>query len=179
MDSQTDFRRSSLASYAFFQELGAELIFTQDVSGRYLSFYWQKAEQYDLRAEQIAEIPASETLQPIAPALYLDRLRRILDTLVPERFSHKFYYAKKYFIFDLTATPVLTSNGKAEKVLVMGRLLSDQPTERRTKEPEALIPYRACVPPSSELPKMPLAFFHGGVAALGHPSNQGRGETAA
>ncbi|MGL5065350.1 MAG: ATP-binding protein [Microcoleus sp.] len=157
MDSQTDFRQSSLASTAFFQELGAELIFTQDVEGRYLSFYWQKAEQYDLVIEQIDSSTASQSLQPIAPDLYLDRLRRILDTLVPERFSHKFYYAGKCFVFDLTATPIVTSNGNAEKVLVMGRLLSEQQTERQTPDPAGLIPYSPSLPKPSELSKMPLA----------------------
>ncbi|MCU0543812.1 MAG: hypothetical protein MUE44_16810, partial [Oscillatoriaceae cyanobacterium Prado104] len=157
MDSQTDFRRSSLASYAFFQELGAELIFTQDVEGRYLSFYWQKAEQYAPTAEQIADRPASETLQPIAPGLYLARLRRILDTLVPERFSYQFYYGGKHLIFDLSAAPVLTSSGKAEKILVTGRLLDDRATDWCTSDSEELIAYPALVTRSFDLPKKPLA----------------------
>jgi signal transduction histidine kinase len=157
MDSNTYSRRSSLASTAFFQELGAELIFTQDVEGQYLSFYWEKAEQYALAAEQIADRPASETLQPIAPGLYLARLRRIFDTLVPERFNYQFYYAGKHFIFDLTASPVLTSNGKAEKVLVMGRLLEDRATDWCAPDSGELISYPALVPRSDDLPKMPLA----------------------
>ncbi|NJK76985.1 MAG: histidine kinase [Oscillatoriales cyanobacterium RU_3_3] len=157
MDSNTYSRRSSLASTAFFQELGAELIFTQDVEGQYLSFYWEKAERYALAAEQIADGPASETLQPIAPGLYLARLRRIFDTLVPERFSYQFYYAGKHFIFDLTAAPVLASNGKAEKVLVMGRLLEDRATDWCAPDSGELIPYPALVPRSDDLPKMPLA----------------------
>lgn len=129
MDSNTDFRRSSLASTAFFQELGAELVFTQDARGRYLSFYWQKAEHYNLTAEQIVDRPLSETLQPVAPAPYLHRLRRVIETLIPERFSYPFCHAGQYFLFDLTVTPVMNSNAKAAKVLVMGKLLSDKPAE--------------------------------------------------
>ncbi len=155
MESNTDFRRSSPASEAFFQELGAELIFTQDVSGRYLSFYWQKAEQYNLAAEQIVDCPASEILQPLAPGPYLDRLRRILHTLMPERFSHPFYGAGKYFLFDLTATPVLTSNGLAAKVLFMGRLLSDKPTNS-SPDSEALISRADAAERSSAHQKMSL-----------------------
>lgn len=149
MDSNTDFRRSSLASTVFFQELGAELVFTQDARGRYLSFYWQKAEQYNLTAEQIVvsealeeDRPLSETLQPIPPAPYLDILRRALETLVPQRFSYPFSHAGQYFLFDLTLTPAIDSNGKATKVLVMGRLLSDKPTDRRPDSPEFML-YRA------------------------------------
>ncbi|MEG4800006.1 ATP-binding protein [Microcoleus sp. ARI1-B5] len=147
MDSNTDFRRSSLASTAFFQELGAELVFTQDARGRYLSFYWQKAEQYNLTPEKIVDRPLSETLQPIAPAPYLDRLRRVLETLVPQRFSYPFGHAGQYFLFDLTLTPAIDSNGKAAKVLVMGRLLSDKPASRPPDSPE-FMPDKALPSPS-------------------------------
>jgi len=156
MDSNTDFRRSSLASTVFFQELGAELVFTQDASGRYLSFYWQKAEEYNLTAEQIVDRPLSETLQPIAPAPYLDILRRALETLVPQRFSYPFCHAGQYFLFDLTLTPAIDSNGKAAKVLVMGRLLSDKPTDRPPDSPEFIL-YRALPSPSDADQQMLLS----------------------
>ena len=142
MDSNTDFRRSSLASTAFFQELGAELVFTQDARGRYLSFYWQKAEHYNLTADQIVDRPLSETLQPIAPKPYLEILRRAIETLIPQRFSYPFCHAGQYFLFDLTVTPAIDSNGKAAKVLVMGRLLSDKPAELPPDSAE-LMPYPA------------------------------------
>jgi signal transduction histidine kinase len=148
MDSNTDFRRSSLASTAFFQELGAELVFTQDARGRYLSFYWQKAEEYNLTAEEIVDRPLSETLQPIAPAPYLERLRRVFETLVPQRFSYPFCRAEQYFLFDLTVTPAIDSSGKATKVLVMGRLLSDKPVQLSADSPE-FMPYPA-LPSSSD-----------------------------
>ena len=156
MDTNTDFRRSSLASTVFFQELGAELVFTQDASGRYLSFYWQKAEQYNLTAEQIVDRPLSETLQPIAPAPYLEILQRALETLVPQRFSYPFCHAGQYFLFDLTLTPAIDSNGKAAKVLVMGRLLSDKPTDRPPDSPEFML-YRALPSPSDADQQMLLS----------------------
>ncbi len=156
MDSNTDFRRSSLASTVFFQELGAELVFTQDASGRYLSFYWQKAEHYNLTAEQIVDRPLSETLQPIVPGPYLDILRRALETLVPQRFSYPFSHAGQYFLFDLTLAPAIDSNGKAAKVLVMGRLLSDKPTDRPPDSPEFTL-YRALPAPSDAHQQMLLS----------------------
>ena len=155
MDSNTDFRRSSLASTAFFQELGAELVFTQDARGRYLSFYWQKAEHYNLTADQIVDRPLSETLQPIAPKPYLEILRRVLETLIPQRFSYPFCHAGQYFLFDLTVTPAIDSNGKATKVLVMGRLLSDKPTDRPPDSPE-FMPYPALPSPSDARQQMLL-----------------------
>ena len=169
MDSNTDFRRSSLASTAFFQELGAELVFTQDARGRYLSFYWQKAQQYNLTAEQIVvsearpyggyaneeDSPLSETLQPIPAAPYLDRLRQALETLVPQRFSYPFCHARQYFLFDLTVTPAIDSNGQATKALVMGRLLSDKPTYRPPDSPE-FMPYPALASSSDTRQQMLL-----------------------
>lgn len=136
MNSNTDFRRSSPASTAFFQELGAELIFTQDREGRYLSFYWQQGEQYNLTAEQIVDRPPIDNFQPLPAKPYINRLQQVLETLVPERFSYPFYHAEKYFLFDLTLTPIVTSNGKAVKVLVMGRLLSDKPKDQSPNSEE-------------------------------------------
>ena len=154
MDYNIDIRRrSSLASTAFFQELGAELVFTQDAKGRYLSFYWQKAEQYNLTAVEIVDRPLSETLQPIAPEPYLEILRRAIETLVPERFSYQFWRAGQYFLFDLTVTPAIESNGRATKVLVMGRLLSDKPPEYSPDSPE-FIPYPALASPSDARQQM-------------------------
>ncbi|MEG3863006.1 GAF domain-containing sensor histidine kinase [Microcoleus sp. herbarium12] len=156
MDTNTDFRRSSLASTAFFQELGAELVFTQDANGRYLSFYWEKAEQYNLIAAEIVDRPLSETLQPIAPEPYLDILRRAIETLVPERFSYPFCRAGQYFLFDLTVTAPIDSNGRATKVLVMGRLLSDKPPEFQPDSAE-FIPYPALPSASDASQQMLLA----------------------
>ncbi|CBN59011.1 MULTISPECIES: ATP-binding protein [Kamptonema] len=123
MNSNADFQLSSQAPTDFLQELGAELVFTQDASGKYLSFYWQQAENYKLNPEKIVGCQMSETFGPVAIAPYLDRVRRALDGQMPERFSYPFAYAEQYFPFDLVISPVLTANGKATKVLVMGRLL--------------------------------------------------------
>ena len=36
---------------SFLQGLGADLVFTQDASGQYHSFYWRDAEKYGLTEE--------------------------------------------------------------------------------------------------------------------------------
>ena len=123
MNSDADFQLSSLASNNFLQELGAELVFTQDASGKYLSFYWQQADRYKLNPEKIVGCQMSETFGPVAIAPYLDRVRRAINSQMPERFSYPFSYEDQYFPFDLVISPVLTANGKASKVLVMGRML--------------------------------------------------------
>ncbi|HLO50573.1 MAG TPA: ATP-binding protein [Kamptonema sp.] len=123
MNSNANSKISSVASTDFCQELGAELIFTQDASGKYLSFYWQQGDRYNLTPEKVVGLQMSETFGPVAIAPYLDRVSRVIKGLMPERFSYPFSYADQYFPFDLVISPVLLSNGEATKVLVMGRLL--------------------------------------------------------
>ncbi|MCL1463685.1 sensor histidine kinase [Argonema galeatum] len=102
------------------QELGAQLAFTQNASGQYLSFYWQEAELYDLHPEAIASSPLSETFSPAAIGPYLERLQQILANRVPEHLNCQFHYKEHTFSFDLVISPILMPDGTATKVLVMG-----------------------------------------------------------
>ena len=47
------------------QVLGSELTFTQEATGKYLSFHWQQAENYGLMAEQVIGKSLNETLAPV------------------------------------------------------------------------------------------------------------------
>ncbi|MFB2923230.1 sensor histidine kinase [Aerosakkonema funiforme] len=102
------------------QELGAQLVYTQDASGQYLSFYWQEAERYDLHPEAIAFSSTNEAFGPTAIDPYLERLRQILETLLPQRFQCQFRYREYTFAFDLVISPILMPDGTATRVLVMG-----------------------------------------------------------
>ncbi len=119
--------------------LGAELVFTQDFSGRYLSFYWQEAERQGLTNAQVLRRSLSKTFGPVETAPYLERVQRILESLVPERFQCLFRYRKKVFGFDLVISPILPSTGNATTVLVIGRQIEaalEEPASR-SKESEA------------------------------------------
>lgn len=96
------------------QDLGAELVYTQEASGRYLSFYWQEVERYGVSAAE------NETIEPVDQAAYQQRLRQILASKVPERFSCRFRYKEQFFSFDLVVSPILQPDGTATTVLVMG-----------------------------------------------------------
>lgn len=96
------------------EQLGAELVYTQEVSGQYLSFYWQEAERYGVSAAE------SQTIEPAEPEAYQQRIRQIVESKVPERFSGKFRYQEQIFQFDLVISPILQPDGNATKVLVMG-----------------------------------------------------------
>lgn len=55
---------------------------------------------------------------------YVERLHRILTSLVPERFQCWFSYHQELFELDLVISPIMPSLGTtATTVLVMGRLV--------------------------------------------------------
>ncbi|GET37630.1 GAF domain-containing sensor histidine kinase [Microseira wollei] len=109
----------SASHVASLQDIGSELVYTQEVSGRYLSFYWQEAERYGISAAEMAA-GSEETIEPADPAAYRQRVRQIIESKVPERLSCKFRYKEHSFRFDLAISPILRPDGTATTVLVMG-----------------------------------------------------------
>ncbi|MEH2307730.1 ATP-binding protein [Nostoc sp.] len=105
--------------------LGAELVYTQDGAGRYLTFHWQHSELLGLNTEKIVdELNQMQTFAPVDKVNYVERLHRILTSLVPERFQCWFSYHQELFELDLVISPIMPSLGTtATTVLVMGRLV--------------------------------------------------------
>lgn len=105
--------------------LGAELVYTQDGAGRYLTFCWQHSELLGLNTETIVEeLNQTQTFAAVDKVTYLERLHRILTGLVPERFQCWFSYHQELFELDLVISPIMPSLGTpATTVLVMGRLV--------------------------------------------------------
>ncbi|MFB2936041.1 ATP-binding protein [Aerosakkonemataceae cyanobacterium BLCC-F154] len=103
------------------QGLGSELVYVQEVTGQYLSFYWQEAERYQINSEAIVNSCLNETFGPVAANPYLEQIQQILDNQLPERFCCEFQYQEHKFKFDLIVSPILVADESATKVLVMGR----------------------------------------------------------
>jgi signal transduction histidine kinase len=101
------------------------LVFTQDRSGQYLSFYWPEASQYGLKPEQIIDQSKDQTDQfgPIAKAFYLERLHQVLDSACPTQFACPFRAGEQYLEFALTLSPVLVPQGPATLVVATGQFL--------------------------------------------------------
>ena len=105
--------------------LGAELVFTQDLHGRYLSFWWQAAQDYDLSIEQVVGSDWSDIFIPVDLQAYSQKIKRVLKRRIPEQCYCLFSHQDKSFSFELVISPVLPKTGDPVAVLVMGRLLRD------------------------------------------------------
>lgn len=101
--------------------LVSEVVYTQDATGRYLSFYWQNAESHGLVATDIQGQLMVNTFAPVALDSYCERIRLVLSRQLPKRCQYEFGYQNQRFLFDLVITPILGKDGSADKVLVLGR----------------------------------------------------------
>lgn len=107
------------------QELGSDLVFTQDASGQYRSFYWQDAQLHGLINEQMVGKTMNDGFCPVAIEAYREQIQRILEDRTPERCVHAFCYQGQCYPFELVISPILQGDGKATNVMVMGRLLPE------------------------------------------------------
>lgn len=98
----------------------ADLVFTQDETGRYLSFCWQNM-GHRINPEPVISQPSQ--FSPLVVSTYLGLVRQVLDDLTPMQFEYGFVYANRYFIFDLTISPIIVPHGSATLVVAMGRFL--------------------------------------------------------
>ena len=121
INSQTAPEQANLIGWS---NLGAELVFTQDRSGRYISFWWQAAKDYGLSNEQVVGSSWSEIFIPVDLQTYSKKIKRVLQRRIPEQCYCLFAYQQQSFSFELVISPVLPKTGEPITVLVMGRLLS-------------------------------------------------------
>lgn len=105
--------------------LGSELVYTQEGTGRYVTFYCQHSELLGLNPRQIVnQSHEDRVFVPVDNGAYLERLHRILNTLVPEKFQCWFSCCQKLLEFELVISPMIPPLGTAATtVLVMGRFL--------------------------------------------------------
>ncbi|MEI6443277.1 MAG: ATP-binding protein [Nostocales cyanobacterium ELA583] len=135
LESITLMRDSSLTN------LGAELIYTQDSSGHYLSFYWQYSEYLGCDPENIVDVlNENDSFAPVDKVVYLEHLHRILSSCVPERVKCWFKCPNIQLLeLELTITPILPQFGQpTTTVLVIGRLLPSKIYPQDVNQPVKL-----------------------------------------
>lgn len=112
--------------------LGSELVYTQDATGNYLTFYWSAGDRLGINSEQIiGDLNRDEIFAPVEKVAYLQRLGRIVKNLVPERCQCWFSYRQELFELELVISPIMPTLGTATTtVLVMGRLLQTKSNKK-------------------------------------------------
>ena len=130
-DSKLNDNTAMSVSKMGWQHLGAELVFTQDITGNYLSFWWAKAAEYGINSDRvIATVPSSSSqstsiFAPVDSFAYLEKIRRVIKRRLPEQCYCLFQCGKYSCSFELVISPILPSEGEPQAVLVMGHLLDD------------------------------------------------------
>lgn len=107
------------------QDLGAELVFIQDISGNYFSFWWAKAEVYGLNQDDLS---CSETavFTPVDRQAYIRKIQRVIKRRLPEQCYCMFECGDYSFSFELVISPILPPQGEVRAVMVIGHLLEEQ-----------------------------------------------------
>ena len=104
---------------------GAEMVFTQNRRGIYLSFWWLRAEEFGLDSQAIIGSSYEELLTPRDRQQYLNKINRVIDRRLPEQFYCWFQYQEQSFPLELVLSPILPSQGEVTAVLVLGHLLAE------------------------------------------------------
>ncbi len=112
------------SNYIFCQNLGSELVFIQNQEGEYLSFYWDKLQEYGLDDGDQQNTSSENKLIPANLETYNQILQRVIARRIPEKCNCIFQYQDQTFSFELMITPILPSQGEVKTVLVLGHLLN-------------------------------------------------------
>ena len=115
------------------QNLGAELVFTQDIYGNYLSFWWVRGSEYglpgarsDSEQNNAVSMPSfHNTFTPVDWEAYLGKIRRVIRRRLPEQCYCLFKSGEYSFSFELVITPILPPQGEPVAVLVIGHSLEE------------------------------------------------------
>ena len=129
-DLNSDRNTAMSANKIGWQHVGAELIFTQDLAGNYLSFWWSKAAEYglDLISESSTDYDPNhikKIFSPVDTYAYLEKVHRVLKRRLPEQCYCLFQCGEISYSFELIISPILPPQGKPQTVMVIGHLLEE------------------------------------------------------
>ncbi|MEB3311938.1 MAG: ATP-binding protein [Snowella sp.] len=101
-------------------ELGAELLFIQDINGQYLAFYWKFAEEYGITEQALLGRSPEAGFGPIDVDAYTESCQRVIQNRTPETYRGLFTYQNQSFPLALVLSPILSGQEAVTRLLVMG-----------------------------------------------------------
>lgn len=143
-DSKLNSNTTMSVSEIEWQHLGAELVFTQDIAGNYLSFWWAKAEEHGLNSDLYNTHLISQVFAPVDSFAYLEKIRRAIKRRLPEQCYCLFQSGATSYSFELIISPILPLKGEPQAVLVIGHLLEEAEmfSFAENEAPEAIYSYQ-------------------------------------
>ena len=103
------------------QDSADELMFIQDLAGHYLSFQWNRSTHCSIFPSLGATARIAEWFGPVDVASYGERVKRVVSSVVAERFSGYFRCEEQTLLFDLVMSPVMIPGQSPTAVVVAGR----------------------------------------------------------
>ncbi|MGC9523986.1 MAG: GAF domain-containing sensor histidine kinase [Limnospira sp.] len=170
MNADTDSPLPNSASADLFSGIEADLVFIQNESGEYLFFSWRRCDRHPIPADRIVGTRMEDSFKPLLLDPYLERVRRVRKSSIPERFSYPFGYENQYFPIELIVSPILKSDGTATDILVMGRLLENVQLPPNSAADE-VIAYRS-LPSNFDIQQKMLVQIAGTLCRSVPPSSQ-------
>ncbi|MBF2028624.1 MAG: GAF domain-containing protein [Oscillatoriales cyanobacterium C42_A2020_001] len=119
------------ATLASSHDYPAEIVFTHNSEGQYLSFFWKAADCYNIQSEKIVGSPLAAVFSPVEPKPYLARIQEVLSTRLAQQFSAQFHYGEQLIPLDLVMSPVLLPDRVPTTVMVTGRLHMPKPKRHK------------------------------------------------
>jgi signal transduction histidine kinase len=97
-----------------------DLVFLQDIHGRYVSFSWVGAQQCDLPIDQLIGLQISEHCGPLDFNTYQVHVETLLETQVPQQWVATFCWGGYRLEFDLTLTLATLPGRSSPLILATG-----------------------------------------------------------
>ncbi len=123
----------------------ADVVFTQDETGMYLSFYCSDSETYGLKPEHVIAQGSESDFLPVSVETYMGRIRYVLNTQVAQRFTYPFSCCDILLLLDLAVSPILVTEGHATQVIVVGNLLREISPQEATNFVNELPPLQPSI----------------------------------
>ena len=138
MTSSTDFQHSLstpkdlISEDTLLVECLDDIVFTQNLEGQFLSFYWKSAHCCGVQAEKVVGSQLGEFLGPVSLTSYLAKIQEVSSSNVAQSFSETFCISGRVQDIDLIVSPVLVPDPLPKMVIVIGRF---KPSETQTASP--------------------------------------------
>ncbi|AFY37512.1 GAF sensor signal transduction histidine kinase [[Leptolyngbya] sp. PCC 7376] len=128
----------------YWQALGAELIWLQDIDGLCTGFYWRDAGEFGLEPQSLIGSPMVDWLQTTQPEKLQQVVVRVFERHLPEQVTCLFEVGDRPLPLEINLTPILQSDGAVQQIIAIAHQLtgSDSALTQQPSLPRQPDPYQ-------------------------------------